>query len=471
MLFNSWVFVLFFFIVFAFYFKSKHKIQNLILTIASYIFYGAWNWYFLGLIIASTFVDYFLSLKIYNSKDKNSSKKYLFFSLAFNLGMLGFFKYFNFFIDSAYDLANLVGIESTEGLRLNIILPVGISFYTFQTMSYTIDVYKNKIKPITNYLDYSLYVSFFPQLVAGPIERAHHLIPQIIRERSYSLNNLRSGLWLITWGFFKKVVVADNLARIVDSAFNGGIPDNGLVALIGVYAFAYQIYGDFSGYSDIARGVSKILGFDLMLNFKIPYISKNPQEFWNRWHISLSTWLRDYLYIPLGGNQFGQFLTYRNLIITMVLGGLWHGAAWTFILWGIYQGALLAIHRLIFGSYRNKVQKGQSFGDVLRIIGMFHLTCLGWLIFRAESISQIKGFLLSIFSGFTIDATAISGLFNLFFFAGSLWIIEFFVRNVDDLKELKYYKVEWATALISVIWISIYLLSPGRGQAFIYFQF
>ncbi len=471
MLFNSYLFLIFFLLIVGIYINVKHRSQNIVLLLASYVFYGTWDWRFLFLILASTFVDYYLSLKIYQSKSQKNSKRLLFLSIFFNLGLLGFFKYFGFFIDSANQLFNLLGVENTANLRLNIILPVGISFYTFQTMSYTIDVARKKITPIRNYLDYSLYVAFFPQLVAGPIERAKNLIPQIVNKRHYKISNIRSGLWLVSWGLFKKVVVADNLAIVVDKIFRTGVEPDGISCLIGIYAFAFQIYGDFSGYSDIARGISKLLGFNLMVNFKIPYLSRNPQEFWNRWHISLSSWLKDYLYIPLGGSRLGNILTYRNLIITMVLGGIWHGAAWSFIIWGLYHGLLLMIHRFMFGSYSKKEYPRFNIIEGIKIITTFNFICFGWLIFRANSVEQAMFFLKQIFTSSSLAQIQIHSLFSLIFFAGMLWILEFLVQNRDDLKSLNYYRPELAISFITCIWIGIYILAPSQGQNFIYFQF
>lgn len=470
MLFNSWTFLLFCAVVYPLYYILKLRGQNALLLMASYLFYGAWDYRFLSLIIASTFVDYFLSIKIHQGNESKIQKRYLLLSCLFNLGMLGIFKYCGFFLESAHELLTLIGIQNVEVLRLNIVLPVGISFYTFQTMSYTIDVYLKKVTPIKNYLDYSLYVAFFPQLVAGPIERANQLIPQITQKRSLSKKMVYSGLWLISWGLFKKVVVADNLGIFVDQVFSKDHSPDGLECLLGVYAFAYQIYGDFSGYSDIARGLAKLMGINLMKNFNIPYFSLNPQEFWRRWHISLSTWLRDYLYISLGGNQGGTWFTYRNLILTMILGGLWHGAAWTYILWGVYQGALLVGHRLFFG--KQKDSKAQSpLLHTAKLVGMFHLTCLGWLIFRASSINQIGFFLNKIFTDWSLTQTNIGLLFAIIFFAGMLWFVEFVFKNTDHPEEGKYWNKGLGAFTLTFLWLSIIIMAPPGGQSFIYFQF
>ncbi|HEY1038532.1 MAG TPA: MBOAT family O-acyltransferase, partial [Bacteroidia bacterium] len=348
MMFNSLSFLGFFIIVYSSYllFRKNFKIQNLILLIASYYFYSCWDWRFLFLLVFSTFLDYFTGAKIFDAKTQKGKKRWLVTSIGINLGFLAFFKYYNFFIDSFADLTGRLGFHVSLPV-LSIVLPVGISFYTFHGLSYVLDLYNNKITPERNFVNYSLFVSFFPLLVAGPIERATHLLPQISKPRSINADQVNAGLFLIVWGFFKKVVIADNLARISDQVFSHPQWDfSGIDLWLGVFAFMFQIYCDFSGYSDIGRGISKLMGFELLMNFKLPYFSKDPSEFWQRWHISLSGWLRDYLYIPLGGNKNGKLKTYRNLMITMILGGLWHGAAWTFVLWGFYHGALLVIYRV-----------------------------------------------------------------------------------------------------------------------------
>jgi alginate O-acetyltransferase complex protein AlgI len=339
-LFNSFEFAIFFSCVYGIYLLSNHRWQNRWLLLASYIFYGTWNWKFLGLIWTSTVIDYYCGKKIHETPSRNRRKAILLLSIGTNLGILAFFKYYNFFANSFESLMHIIGWR-VDALTLQIVLPVGISFYTFQTMSYTIDIYRNKIEPTDRFLDFALFVTFFPQLVAGPIERAKNLLPQVSSDRVVTWEKLKEGVWLICWGLFKKVFIADNLAKIVDPVFSASNPISGAEALIAVYAFAFQIYGDFSGYSDIARGISKLLGFELMLNFRMPYFSKNIREFWSRWHISLSTWLKDYLYITMGGNRFGTLRTYRNLFLTMAIGGLWHGAAWTFVFWGMFHGLVL----------------------------------------------------------------------------------------------------------------------------------
>jgi alginate O-acetyltransferase complex protein AlgI len=313
------------FLLYWFVFQRNLRVQNLLLLISSYVFYGWWDYRFLSLIFLSTVVDYFVGLKIHDSKAKKTKKSYLWISILFNLGLLGFFKYFNFFIDSWIDLLGAFGYEQGSTWTLNVILPVGISFYTFQTMSYCLDIYHGKLKPTKDFISFASFVSFFPQLVAGPIERASNLLPQILTNRIFKYEQGVQGLRLILYGMFKKVVIADSLAPHVDTIFKNYATLNGGVLLLGLIYFSFQIYCDFSGYSDIAIGTSKLFGFELMSNFKFPYFSRDIGEFWRRWHISLSTWFRDYLYIPLGGSKGGKWISIRNIFIIFIVSGFWHG--------------------------------------------------------------------------------------------------------------------------------------------------
>lgn len=396
MLFNSTQFFLFLAVFYCIYLVvRKHlRLRNITLLLGSYVFYSTWNWHFLGLIIFSTLVDYNVGrwlarYDIDNPEHQVIRKRLLWLSIASNIGVLAIFKYFNFFADSFVELSQLIGLH-VNPITLDILLPVGISFYTFQTLSYTFDVYRGQLKAVDNLLDFATFVAFFPQLVAGPIERASNLIPQVQSRLPIVPHQLHAGLYLILWGLFQKTVIADNAALIVGLIFDNP-QSTGLEILIGILAFTFQIYGDFSGYSDIARGVAKLLGFELMVNFRLPYFSLNPSDFWNRWHISLSTWLRDYLYIALGGNRKGRIKTYRNLMITMVLGGLWHGAAWNFVIWGFYHGAILVLYRLF---ERKTMHRDPWSGHynylivILKMLVMFGLIMLGWFIFRLESFEQ-----------------------------------------------------------------------------------
>src|SRR3954471_4549914 len=344
MVFNSLQFVWFFVAVYALYRVLPHRAQNWLLLIASYYFYAAWDWRFLGLLIGSTLVDYTCALLLGHTESHARRRAILCVSLGFNLSMLGFFKYFNFFADNLQGLFGALGWQ-LDFVTARVLLPVGISFYTFVTMSYVIDVYRRETPPTRNLVDFGVFVAYFPHLVAGPILRASRLLAQIDAPRRIGRDQMRDGAWLIAWGFFQKIFVADNLASLANIVFDPATHQTGVNVLLGMYAFAFQIYGDFAGYSNIARGLSKLMGIELIENFRFPYFVRSPQAFWRNWHISLSTWLRDYLYIPLGGSRGTPAQTQRNLLITMLLGGLWHGAAWTFVLWGLYQGVLLIAYR------------------------------------------------------------------------------------------------------------------------------
>ena len=392
MFFNSLEFIFFFAVVYGLYLVLRHRAQNVWLLVASYWFYAAWDARFLGLIIVSTAVDFLVGQRVYESDSHRVRRRWLGLSLVVNLGLLFVFKYFNFFVDSFRGLMGTMGLPA-EGGHWDIILPVGISFYTFQTLSYTIDIYRRKLEPTRDPLVFAVYVAYFPQLVAGPIERATRLLPQISGPRTITYEKFCDGAWLILYGFFLKVVVADNLALLVNEVFNK--PDEaagGLQIPLVVVAFAFQIYGDFYGYTNIARGISKWMGIELMENFRMPYFSASPSAFWGRWHISLSTWLRDYLYIPLGGNRGGGWMTHRNLMLTMLLGGLWHGASWNFVAWGAFHGVLLIGYRLATPTWERCRPHSQRAGMVLHILGVvlfFGFTLFGWLLFRVEALSDV----------------------------------------------------------------------------------
>lgn len=476
MLFNSLEFAIFFIIVYSLYLVFNHKWQNRMLLIASCIFYGAWDWRFLLLLFITIAVDHIIGLKIYESQDIRRRKLLVAVSVIVNLGILGFFKYFNFFAASMQHLFNLFGL-SIHPRFLNIILPVGISFYTFQSMSYVIDIYRGQLKPAKNILDFALFVTYFPQLVAGPIERASHLLPQVLSTRKIKIDGFYEGCYLIFWGLFQKIFVADNLAKIADSVFGVPAPYNGITVLLGVYAFAFQIYCDFAGYSNIARGLGKCMGFEIMVNFNLPYFASNPSDFWRRWHISLSSWLKDYLYIPLGGNRKGALMTYRNLAITMLLGGLWHGAAWTFFLWGAYQGILLIIHRLL-EPFLLKVPSPSNLYIkkiwlFVRILFFFHLVCFGWLFFRAQSISQISEMVKSLFFNFQVAGS--SGLMkdfqHLVFFTGLLIIIQLIQYIKNDLMFISRSSSFVKASFYYICLLSMFFFAPEQAKQFIYFQF
>jgi D-alanyl-lipoteichoic acid acyltransferase DltB (MBOAT superfamily) len=402
MLFNTWEFALFLPLVLAVYFTLNHRGQNILLLAASYVFYGWWDYRFVSLLAFSTVMDFVLGLKIDQAEKHIHRRRLLILSCVSNLTLLGVFKYFNFFTDSFVALVSGLGL-SVDAPTLRIILPVGISFYTFQSMSYTIDVYRGQLRATRSLPDFALYVSFFPQLVAGPIERATRLLPQVQKKRRVTPEQISSGMVLIVTGLFRKVAIADTVAPTVARIFSQPELQSGPDLLIGLYLFSIQIYCDFAGYSDIARGTARLFGFELMENFAHPYFSLNITEFWRRWHISLSTWLRDYLYVPLGGNRGGRVATYRNLFITMLLGGLWHGANWTFVVWGTLHGVYLAIHKLALGERRPRVGEPQwnlaSWpGNLARMVLTFHLVGLTWIFFRAESFSQAWTYLTGIFA-------------------------------------------------------------------------
>lgn len=398
MAFNSLQYALLLAVVVSLYRLLPHRSQNILLLLASYLFYGFWDWRFLSLLWISTLTDFLVGRAMGATTDVQARRRLLWVSMIVNLGILGFFKYFNFFVDSLAELVDVVG-WSVDVMTLTIILPVGISFYTFQTMSYTIDVYRREMEPTENLLSFAVFVAYFPQLVAGPIERAQRLLPQFESRRSpVDRNQIASGLTLILIGLFKKVVIADALAPLVQSTFAESGTAGWVELLAGVYAFSLQIYGDFSGYSSIARGSSRLLGIELMVNFNQPYLSRNISAFWRTWHISLSTWLRDYVYIPLGGNRGTGVATLRNLMITMLLGGLWHGASWTFVVWGGLHGCYLAGHRLVRHRAPSAGTEVPRWRDVPAMAATFHLVALSWIFFRADSFSQAADYVGGIIS-------------------------------------------------------------------------
>lgn len=470
MLFNSQVFLIFFVVVYGAYRLLPHRWQNLLLLVSSYFFYGWWDWRFLSLIFISTLVDYAAGDIIYRAEGNQRKRKIaVVVSMTTNLTILGFFKYFNFFADNLSVLLQQFGLPGFTR-HLNIILPVGISFYTFQAMSYALDIYRGKLKPARSFLNFATFVAYFPQLVAGPIERASNLLPQIENPRTITRDDVKSGAWLIFWGLFKKCVIADNLAVLVDGVF-GASTASGAESLIALYAFAFQIFCDFSAYSDIARGLARWMGVELMLNFNIPYVALNPRDFWSRWHISLSTWLRDYLYIPLGGNRKGKRRTYFNLALTMLLGGLWHGAAWTFVVWGAFHGLLLVLYHSWADRYSPKGTPDSDRWLFLRRVWMFHLVCLGWLFFRANSLGQVGDMLNSMATNFSWNLNAVNMLTALLLYCTPLWLVQSLQVKTDDLAApMKLSLVPRAALLAMLSWMFIALGNTGGG-AFIYFQF
>jgi alginate O-acetyltransferase complex protein AlgI len=473
MLFNSLEFAIFFPLVLGLYLCLRKRAQNLMLLAASYVFYGMWDWRFLSLLLLSTVIDYTCARAIANAPDARRRRTWLIASVCVNLGILGFFKYFNFFAGSMVDLLKSFGLNA-DTPTLQIILPVGISFYTFQTMSYVIDVYRGQLEARRNFFDFALFVSFFPQLVAGPIERASSLLPQVENDRKPTLDGFYSGCYLMAWGLFKKVFIADNLARYVEPAFAAGAAPDGATVLLAVYAFTFQIYCDFSGYSDIARGCARCLGFELMVNFNLPYIATNPRDFWRRWHISLSTWLRDYLYIPLGGNRGDRWHVNRNLLLTMTLGGLWHGANWVFVLWGAYHGTLLILHRAL-EPYLRKLQptsRPSRWGWwLMRWLVWFHLVCLGWLFFRADSIGQVAALLNSLAAGVVFTPSAMMTAAYMLFYLGFLIVVQILQARREDL----IIPLRWPWPVRSIcyayLFYAVVIFGAMDRREFIYFQF
>lgn len=472
MIFNSFAFLVFFCLVFIAYVFLSHKWQNKLLLLASYVFYAAWDYRFCLLLLATTIVDYTAGRLIFRFEKR--SKYFLVVSICVNLTILGFFKYFNFFSESFRTLLAFSGLEINP-FTLQVILPVGISFYTFQSMSYVIDVYKKEIEPITSLPDYALYVSFFPQLVAGPIERARRLLPQVISPRTVTFIGLQKGCYYILSGLFLKIFVADNIARLIDPIFNSTAPQSGLQYLLAGYGFAFQIFGDFAGYSYVARGLGSILGFDIMNNFNLPYFSRNPQEFWRRWHISLSTWLRDYLYIPLGGSRSSQMKTIRNLIITMLLGGLWHGANITFVLWGGIHGILLVAYR-VFGRTKNIYFKqeyqflNQHVVTCFKILFFFHVIVFTWYFFRANSIDQINTIFYAIIFDFQLLGEGELAAKLAFYILPVLifQMLQFLSKDQHILFRLPI--PVRATVYIAAFYL-IVIFGVNNAQDFIYFQF
>lgn len=484
MAFNSWEFIIFFLAVYAIYLiLPRYRWQNLLLLAASYYFYAAWDWRFSFLILGTTVVNFITGSIIGSSTSHRTRKFSLIFTIIVNLSILGFFKYYGFFLESLDSFVSPLGL-SAENLRLDIVLPVGISFYTFQVMSYTIDIYRGELKPTRNFFDFALFVAFFPQLVAGPIERARRLLPQISSKRTIDPTQVGEGCWLIFWGLYKKIVIADNMALLVDRIFTNSASATCFIGYLGMLAFAIQIYCDFSGYSDIARGCAKTLGFELMRNFDLPYFSKDPREFWRRWHISLSTWLRDYLYISLGGNRKGRNRTYLNLFLTMVLGGLWHGAAWNFIWWGIFHGSILVGHRLWTSNKLATDIRSGLWTNFAKTFSMFQFTLFGWLLFRSnrrvieggwsrdDSFNQIVEFLTSYRNGLGFDTTSMDLLFKIAMLTMPLAIIQWFqFRHNNDYIMLEWHSVQAKATLFAALVFTWLIWGVQSGDSFIYFQF
>ncbi|MBO4612742.1 MAG: MBOAT family protein [Bacteroidaceae bacterium] len=467
MAFTSLTFGIFLPLVFALYWALRHRLcyQNVLIVVASYIFYGWWDWRFLSLIAITSAASYASGIALSHFDKRPRTRRIITISnIVLNLGILGVFKYFNFFAESFSCLLTAFGLKA-DTPTLNLILPVGISFYTFQALSYTIDVHRRQLKATRDIVAFFAYISFFPQLVAGPIERATHLLPQMLQPRTFNHTIAVDGLRQMLWGFFKKMVVADTCAMAVDIIWQSPGEQSALVLAIGAFLFAIQIYGDFSGYSDIAVGCAHLFGIDLMQNFRTPYFSRSLADFWRRWHISLMTWLRDYVYIPLGGSHCSRKLQLRNTLVVFLLSGLWHGAAWTFILWGLYHGLLVSVEKALFGRK----------SSVLQLPLTFLLVCIGWIIFRADNLQTLMDYLTGLtyletftdIHSLTMGKTAI--LWSVFLLAAE-WLGRK-GRHALDLTNrgiLSYTAVRWAVYYLLLILIVFW---HGEQQTFIYFQF
>ncbi len=476
MLFNSLRFVIFFIPTYLIYLALKQKWQNRLLLAASYVFYSFWDWRFLSLIVLSTVLNYYFGLKIDSEQDERRRKLFIIISVFLNLAILGFFKYFDFFADNLQALLWVFGWHTTR-VSVNIVLPLGISFYTFLIMTYTIDIYRRVMKPTRNFLDFALFVSFFPQLIAGPIERARNLIPQIQSKRIITRERFYEGSWLIFWGLYKKIVVADNLSKITGQLFQGVSPYFGGETVIATYAFAFQVYADFSGYSDMARGLARLMGFDLMANFRVPFFSRNVYDLWQRWHISLTTWIKEYVFYPLALAKFygRQLAAPLVIMLTWALMGFWHGPAWRYIVWGLYHALLIIIYSRIkpyLGGIRIKNRIAAAVVGCAQIFLVFNLFCVGIIFFASRNMIQVSYSVRQILFHFSdqfrykLNALALLGILMIPFF-----LVEYRQFKTDD--EMAIFK--WPLIVRSLMYYLILYLIICYGdlgaQKYYYFQF
>jgi alginate O-acetyltransferase complex protein AlgI len=478
MTFTTLTFLLFLLVVFALYWGfPQRRFQNLLLVISSYVFYGWWDWRFCSLMLASSLLDYYVGLGLDASDQPRRRKMLLSVALVGNLGMLGFFKYFNFFSESLAAAASSLG-WNFDRPTLDVVLPVGISFYTFQTMSYSIDIYRREMRASRQFIEYLAYVSFFPQLVAGPIERATHLLPQFLRDRRFNYEKAADGCRQMLWGFFKKMVVADNLATAVDLGFSQATGRSGPELLVATFFFAVQIYCDFSAYSDIASGTARLFGIELMKNFNCPYFAGSMRDFWRRWHISLSTWFRDYVYVPLGGGRVSRGRKAANVMATFILSGLWHGAAWNFIAWGALHGAAVLPESLRAAS--RKPAPALALIRIFKTLLVFTLVCLGWVLFRARNLSEAMLILKKIIPApFKLESWPAMLFFGnqsevgetIFVVIVGLFALEWLQRHRAHPLAIH----EWSTPLRWTVYFvmagMILLFGTYNNSAFIYFQF
>ena len=465
MLLDSAIYMVFLALVVVLYWRLGLRNQNRLLLAASYFFYAWWDWRFLLLMASSTTVDYFIARLIYASSNPQSRRAWLVLSLLLNFGFLAYFKYFNFFVDSFASVAGVLGLHNIPHALWAVILPPAISFYTFQEVAYIVDVYRRKLEPADSLLDYALFIGFFPHLIAGPIQRPGHLLPQVQSLRRFDPQAVYDGCMLILLGLFRKCVIADSCAQLANAAFNGNMGHTGWATMIGAYAFAFQIYGDFSGYSDIARGSAQLLGFHFMVNFRQPYLAVSLQDFWRRWHISLSTWLRDYLYIPLGGNRKGPSRTYANLLTTMLLGGLWHGASWNFFIWGGIHGAGLSTERALGAA---RIRTHNSFR--IRRLVTFHLVCLGWVFFRAANLDAAFARLRDL----TIwhwQHNYSASLLYLAVIVAPLVCIDVYLEHSSEEYPTQYSRFGWQLTAAAAAVLVIAFGSAYQSSPFVYFQF
>jgi len=477
MLFNSLQFAVFFVIVYGLYLLLDHKWQNRMLLLASYVFYGAWDWRFLALLFFSTLYNFGWGLAIHKTPDVRRQRLFLILAVFGNLAVLGFFKYFHFFQQNLICLLNFCGL-SLHPVFLNIILPLGISFYTFQAMSYVLDIYRRQMIPTEKFFDFALFVAFFPQLVAGPIERAKNLLPQIQHPRHLTMEKFFEGAHLVLWGLFLKVYIGDNLAKIVDPIFTPGLAVNGAAVLVGTYAFCFQAFCDFAGYSKMARGLAKMMGIEIMVNFRLPYFVTNPQAFWNHWHISLSSWVRDYIYFPVFASLQrirGTSKVYIAVMVAMILMGLWHGAAWNFVLWGVYNGLAIVIYTVLrpkvfkWVTPRNPVLKNVWLA--VRILWMFQVSAVGMLIFRSAGYGHMMVLLRTLFFRFHWEPQHGDILLKVVLFIAPLLVIQVGKFVTGDLRFL--YRRHWVLKTYAYSLMTYLLLGWGvfTAERFIYFQF